>query len=274
VRIPRFVLPGIITIAATVAALAALTIAAPSAYASISGPCEASINGESVGGLSTGATSKAIEVEKDSQIPVTMSAASEIDHLKIQLEFAGIRWTAHDEATSGTSWAKTVDVATYAKYGVGVYKVIGTSSGASVNCTGEALVKVNGNPLTTAVGAGAAAVTIAGVAGVAAAGMGASSDFKTSGNASERLASDPGQIPPSDAKLREEARSYMGAWTSFGCTLFALNAFLLTSLAIIGVLGAYPPGGPGGSPGALPPLSAWPYPPLRRSYPGPFVDPP
>jgi hypothetical protein len=155
-------------------------------------------------------------------------------------------------------------VATYAKYGVGVYKVIGTSSGARVNCTGEALVKVNGNPLTTAVGAGAAAVTIAGVAGVAAAGMGASSDFKTSGNASERLASDPGQIPPSDAKLREEARSYMGAWTSFGCTLFALNAFLLTSLAIIGVLGAYPPGGPGGSPGALPPLSAWPYPPLRR----------
>lgn len=258
-RIPRFVLPVTITVAATVAALAALTIAAPTAYASISGPCQASINGESVGGLSTGATSKAIEVEKDSQIPVTMSAASEIDHLKIQLEFAGIRWTAHDEATNGTSWAKTVNVKDYTKYGIGLYKVIGVSTGPGVNCTGEALVKVNGNPLTTAAGAGAAAVTVVGVAAVAAAGLGAISFYSETVAPLYETAFPAPRVPDFLAADSDPNRFRLS-----DCSTSALSAFLLTTLAMIGVIATYPVPGPGNPYGAPPPLSAWPYPPLRR----------
>jgi hypothetical protein len=81
-----------------------------------------------------------------------MSAARPITQLKVELEFAGIRWTVHDEPTTGRTWSKEVAVDDYATYGVGLYKVIGSSSGPGLSCSGAALVKVEGNPLTTVAG--------------------------------------------------------------------------------------------------------------------------
>ena len=148
--------------------LSAITaILASSAAADISGPCNASIAGQNVKGRGTGAFSKPIAVEKNSIVPVTMSSAGEISHLRIQIEFAGMRWTVRDKPSHGTSWVSSVDVKKYAKYGVGLYKVIGSSGG--VNCSGAALVKVKGNPLTTVAGIVGLVAALVGLGGIGAA---------------------------------------------------------------------------------------------------------
>jgi hypothetical protein len=148
-----------------VAVSATAAILASSAAADISGPCTASIAGQNVQGRSTGAFSDPITVEKDSIVPVSMSSAGQISYLKIQIEFAGISWTVRDKPSHGTSWASSVDVDKYAKYGVGLYKVIGYSGG--VNCSGTALVKVKGNPLSTVAGIVGLVAALAGLGGIA-----------------------------------------------------------------------------------------------------------
>ncbi len=152
---------------AVVAVSAIAAIVASSAAADISGPCTASIASQNVKGRSTGPFSKPITVEKNSVVPVTMSSAGQISHLKIQIEFAGMRWTVRDKPSHGNSWASSVDVKKYAKYGVGLYKVIGSSGG--VNCSGTALVKVKGNPLTTVAGIVGLIAALAGLGGIGAA---------------------------------------------------------------------------------------------------------
>jgi hypothetical protein len=143
------------------------TILAPSALAEISGPCTATINGQSVENQGTGAFSDPITVKNDAVVPVTMQTnAGDISHLTIKIEFAGTSWTVRDKPSHGNSWASTVNVKDYAKYGVGLYKVVGSSSGG-VSCSGSALVKVEGNPLTTVAGIAGLVAAILGVAGIA-----------------------------------------------------------------------------------------------------------
>ncbi|MHB8059972.1 MAG: hypothetical protein ACYDHO_03980 [Gaiellaceae bacterium] len=153
------------------AALAMLTLAAivvPSAAAEISGPCQATINGQSVKDQGTGALADPITVENDAVVPVAMSAGSQISHLKIQIQFAGMSWTVRDKASHGKSWSNDVKVKNYAKWGVGLYKVVGSSSGG-VSCSGSALVKVKGNPLTTVAGLVGLVSALLGIGGIGAA---------------------------------------------------------------------------------------------------------
>ncbi|HEY5478555.1 MAG TPA: hypothetical protein VIJ84_02955 [Gaiellaceae bacterium] len=152
------------------AAVAMLTIAAivvPSAAAEISGPCNATINGQNVKNQGTGAFADPITVANDAIVPVTMSAASQISHLKIQIQFAGTSWTVRDKASHGKSWSSDVKVKNYAKWGVGLYKVVGSSGG--VSCTGSALVKVKGNPLTIVAGIVGLVAALMGLGGIGAA---------------------------------------------------------------------------------------------------------
>jgi hypothetical protein len=149
------------------AVVAIAAIIAPSAAADISGPCTAQIAGQNVKGRSTGAFSTPITVEKNAVVPVAMQSNNRISHLKIQIEFAGMRWTVSDKNVKNTtSWADSVKVKKYAKYGVGLYKVIGSSSGGAT-CSGTALVKVKGNPLSTVAGIVGLVAALAGLAGLA-----------------------------------------------------------------------------------------------------------
>jgi hypothetical protein len=130
------------------------------------GPCRATIAGEAVAAKDVSATGEPITVEENARVPVTMSATRPITMLKVEIEFAGIGWTVHDEPTEGTSWAKTVSIADYSKYGVGLYKIVGKSTGQSFSCTGAALVEVGGNPLTTVAGLVGLGLTILGALGI------------------------------------------------------------------------------------------------------------
>lgn len=136
------------------------------AGASVTGACSGTIDGTDVGPLSSSDPGDAVDVESDQDITVAANAPGGIDTYKVQLEFAGIKWTVgKGESDDGESWSKVVNISDYARYGVGLYRVHGVSTGGAT-CTGSALVKVAGNPLTTVAGIGALLVTVAGTGGV------------------------------------------------------------------------------------------------------------
>ena len=164
-----------IALAVTALALAAALVAPHPALAEIEGPCQATVAGQNVATRDTSATGDPIKVREEARVPVTMTAQRSITHLTVEMEFAGLGWKVHDEPTEGTSWARSVDVGDYSKWGVGLYKVVGTSSGQGFSCTGSALIEVDGSPLRTLaglVGLGLAAVGGLGVLWVAFRGPG------------------------------------------------------------------------------------------------------
>ncbi len=148
----------------------AVLLGSAPAGAAVTGGCTATIDGVDVGPLSATDPADAIKVDGDQDITVEAKSTGTIDSYKIQLEFAGIRWTVGKGTANGKSWSKVVKVSDYSRYGVGLYSVRGVSNGASP-CTGAALVKVSGNPFTTVAGIVGSALTVLGVAGVATAGV-------------------------------------------------------------------------------------------------------
>ncbi|MGI8887274.1 MAG: hypothetical protein ACR2G9_10235 [Gaiellaceae bacterium] len=139
---------------------------APEALATIEGPCEATIAGEDVVGRDTFSQSDAISVPQTGGVPVTMTAERPIGRLQVDMEFGGIRYTIHDEATTGETWTSVVPVDEYATYGIGLYKIVGITAGRDFTCEATALVDVQGNPLETAAGAIGIAMAIVGGLGV------------------------------------------------------------------------------------------------------------
>ena len=121
------------------------------AVASMTGPCTAAVNGQDVTALSASDPGAAIEVGENDTIAVQAQSSSTIGSYRIQLEFAGIRWTVAKGDATNNRWTRAVNVNDYARYGAGLYRVHGVSKGA-VSCDGAVLVKVKGNPLTTPVG--------------------------------------------------------------------------------------------------------------------------
>ena len=246
-----------------VAATGALqAVAAGEAAASISGPCTATIAGENAAGLGTGAGSTPVDVEKGSDVVVTMQATQPMTHLTVSLTFAGISWDVKDKNISDTSWSEAVAVDDYAKYGKGLYLVTGTSSGNGFTCTGAALVNVKGNPLASVAGGVGLGLSILGIAGVGAAGAAA---YRASARpkrtiedwAADELASLGGGDQPaaesaaapqrrtSLSDLEEAVFSVSGGL--FFCWTLALPALLLTTGAMIGGGGGgTSPGAPGG----------------------------
>jgi hypothetical protein len=131
------------------------------AAAQVSGPCTAAMNDVDVNQISTPGT--ALEVPYDGTIKVQVESQAPVTGQKVALEFAGVRWTVWSGTDTGTSWAHTMNIATYAKYGVGLYKVVGESAGTNA-CTGTAFVRVTGkSPLTTIAGIASAVVGVIGL---------------------------------------------------------------------------------------------------------------
>ena len=147
------------------ATLAALALP-PTATAEIEGPCRATIAGENVAARDTGSRGEPIEVGENARVQVSMTATRPITRLRVELEFAGLGWTVHDAPAQGTSWTRTVDVADYSKYGVGLYKIVGSSEGQGFSCTGAALVDVQGDALRTPAGIAGLVAAVVGAIGL------------------------------------------------------------------------------------------------------------
>ena len=153
-------------VAAGLLALAGAGVLAAGAGAAIDGPCTASIAGTNVKGLGATSASDAIRVKNDAQIPVTMASSKSIDQLKVTIALAGQGYDAKNGPANGTSWTRTVNVNDYAKWGVGLYQVTGSSTGPGLSCSGIALVRVEGNPLSTPAGWAGVAASVLGVVGL------------------------------------------------------------------------------------------------------------
>jgi len=229
-----------VTVALILTTLPALALLAS---ADVNGNCSATINGVDVGGLSSSNAGDAIEVKEHTAVPVTMQSAEGITHLRVQLEFAGFRWTVRDEPTSGTSWQNSVPVDKYAKYGVGLYKVVGQSMGPAGTCSGSALVQVAGNPLTTVAGAAAAGITALGAVGVGVAGAVSA----LGGQAGVRMAEEVATGKTEGTPDLFTSKKVVGSSPEFekfvkSCSATVLPALLLTGAAM--AAGAGPPPAP------------------------------
>jgi hypothetical protein len=233
--------------ATVVLLLTTLPLLALQAGADINGNCSATINGVDIGGLSSSDAGDAIEVKEHTAVPVTMQSAEGITHLRVQLEFAGFRWTVRDEPTSGTSWQNTVPVDKYAKYGVGLYKVVGQSDGPAGSCSGSALINVSGNPLKTVVGAAAAGITALGLVGLGVAGAASALETRSSTRPIEEWVTDELERT-AQAEEQEEPEQVFPQFIPeplrMCCFFAALPALLLTGMTMAAGGGPPPAAGP------------------------------
>jgi hypothetical protein len=183
----------------------------------------ATVGGANANDIDTPGT--ALEVDYADDVPVTMTSPSAFDSHQVDMEWTGLRWTVSSEDDDGTdtTFADTVAVSDYAKYGVGIYKV--WAVGDLVNgtrCEGEIYVNVtNKSPISTPAGAAAAAAAAAGLLALSAAAFAA-------------------------AQAQQAAyQAEMEAEKNKCCSLALLPALLLTVAAMTtGGGGAKPAGGP------------------------------
>jgi hypothetical protein len=139
------------------------------ASAQVEGPCTITV---STGGRTSDVNSHstpgtALPVRYGQILRIDTVSTGAITAHKIDLELAGISWTADQGVDSGNEWGGEVNVSTYAG-GFGLHKVTGISVGPGA-CRGTAYVLVEGgNPLGGPVGAGAAAATGVGALAMAA----------------------------------------------------------------------------------------------------------
>ncbi len=146
------------------AGILTLSLAAPSS-AQIKGSCPVTIDGARANLFMTPGT--AHRVFKDSYVDIEFSSTQHISGHRVWIGFGyGPGFMVADGADDGTSWSESVEVARYARYGVGLYEVTAETYGEG-GCTSTAYFMVEGNPLTTPAGAGGAAAATIGVLGMA-----------------------------------------------------------------------------------------------------------
>jgi len=258
----------VLTILAATAA--ALFMSVRSAHAEIEGPCSATINAVDVAGVNSGNRGDDISVSQHSRVPVSASSPAGFRSHKIQLEFASRRWTVSQQQDDGsTTWSDTVNVDDYARYGVGLYKVIGVSLlNDGTTCEGAATVDVAGNPLTTVAGAVATGVTAVGTLGAVGSAVYAATGGhpRPSASAEQYLfhagESEAEQMSPAHLRRRgerfgrpETPNWAFAAWL-VGCLCFALvSVVMMPLLALMGAASGVPAGAPGGPAGPRDPAS-------------------
>jgi hypothetical protein len=152
-----------------VSVLAAFSLAPP-ATGSVIGACTVAIAGTDASTMSTGPLDDPVTVNRNSLVPVSMSAEQPMTRAKVELEFAGVRWTVHDLEVSGTKWASEVPVEDYGVYGMGLWKVIASGTGPGFECEGTALLSVEDDheldPLATIAGLSGLGLALVGALGI------------------------------------------------------------------------------------------------------------
>ncbi len=157
-------------LAIVLAVLLLALVAALPATATLKGPCTAEIGGTDAAPLFDGALDDAINVDRNGLLPVRMSSERPLNRLKVELEFAGVRFTVHDRPTNGRTWASEVPVDDYGLYGMGIWKVVASSEGEGFECEATALIDVEDDheldPISTIAGLGGLGLALIGALGI------------------------------------------------------------------------------------------------------------
>ena len=167
--------------------------------------CTATIQGFNVDSLDSEDTSKAVEVAKSSSVTVSMSSQQTMTSYTVDLAFGFRGWQVADGDSSQNSWSNVVKVNDYARFGIGLYRVVATSEGPSGTCTMAALVRVTGNPVPDTVagdvGAALSALGVGGLAGGIGRALGGGSEGGDGGGDSGGGDSGGGGSPPTNEEV-------------------------------------------------------------------------
>jgi hypothetical protein len=145
------------------------------ADAVVTGPCTAVFNGVDVGGLSLDA-SDAVPVTKDDTFHANLTSSSDVIRMRLGVRYAGFTKILREsedttelenDNAGGGSRAMSFPIEDIAWLGAGVYEFYGSADTVTGPCIGSFLFDVQGDPLDTAIGKGAAAAAAVGAAGVA-----------------------------------------------------------------------------------------------------------
>jgi hypothetical protein len=154
------------TVAAVGLLAATALIVPPPAGAQVTGGCSATVDSQDVGAAHNARS--AITVNESDTVTVTGTAPGPITGYRIYLKFGPERFqVAEGTVGSGeTTYTRTINMKDYARYGVGLYRLEGDTTGTT--CTGWAYVKVKGPfPLFTAAGVFGGILAALGLAGMA-----------------------------------------------------------------------------------------------------------
>lgn len=152
-------------LAAAAVVAAALVAVPPPAGAQVTGGCSATVAGQDANAAHN--VRHAVTVSENDTIVVTGTAPGPITGYTVYLTFGPARFRVAGETVSDgrTTWTSTVNVKDYARYGVGLYRVEGDTSGTV--CSGWAYVKVTGPfPLFTVAGAVGGVLMVGGAVGM------------------------------------------------------------------------------------------------------------
>jgi hypothetical protein len=139
--------------------VAALGTVRPAA-AEVNGNCDAFVvlpDGRqvSVRELASGDAGDAIRVSRDDEIKVKLVSQAGADHHQVHLEFVGVQVPIIDasgDIGANQEWSGTLRPDHYAKWGVGLYKIVWDETGASGKCQASALIRISGFPLFSIAG--------------------------------------------------------------------------------------------------------------------------
>lgn len=160
---------ALVASATVLLALGAFAAIAGPAGAQVSGGCVVTVNGENVNRAHSPGT--AFEFDEGDVIEVVGTSTAPVESYEITMKYGLFSYPAKSGEPTGddTRWSGEVEVDDYTRFGVGLYRVDGSSTGAAP-CSGWAYIRINGPfPLTTVAGAVAGIATVAGIAGVASA---------------------------------------------------------------------------------------------------------
>jgi hypothetical protein len=165
-----------IAVAALLTAVGVSLLAAAPAGAEVTSGCHASFAGRNIDGLPPD-RAHAIVVGQNDIVPMTMSRpdGKRFTELDIYFLFKGFfRWDIYKAPAGGGTWSHPVDIHRFARFGVGLYDLLGVGHLADgTTCDGEVYIKVSGDPLDSIAGKVGVGATVAGVLGVLGAGLGA-----------------------------------------------------------------------------------------------------
>jgi len=223
------------------AAVGIALLAAQPAAAEVNGGCKASMAGVNLAHTPPHG-GPAVTVARDAVVPFSMTGVSgeNFSELHIYYTIAGFDIDIYDASAGGGSWSHNVDIHSFARFGVGYYRLkgVGDFAGGRGFCDGEALIKVTGDPLGTVAGDVAAGTTVAGVLGILGAGIGAGGGGGGGGGSDPPVTQD--DVAKESERQRDMDNLEHGASKATGgwCSLFGVLLLLLLPLVLLFGTGA------------------------------------
>lgn len=136
-------------------------LAAPPTMAQGGGACSASVNGVPVSG-------NTIRVGRNGQVELVVTAPAGQASNTVYLEVFGRRWEIASARSNGGQWLGRVPVVDFARWGVGLYKVVWQSQSlqGEVLCSASAKIRVEGFPFGSVIGLAGAVSFLVGASGL------------------------------------------------------------------------------------------------------------